>query len=247
MAGAGAPERRPVHGRPGHRDRERRAAVDPGRSRVLAGEPAVGDQRVRARLRRLPAPRRAGGRPARAQAHLPRRRGRVHGRLAARRPGLVGGVVDRARAPSRGSARRSSPRPRSRSSRPRSPKGASATSRSASGAPSAASGPRPASCSGGILTDALSWEWIFFVNVPVGVAAFALAPLLLAESRDARVKRFDVPGAVLVTGGLSLLVYAITQAGQDGWLAGQTLALLRGRAGSACRLRRAGSSGTPSR
>jgi MFS family permease len=77
---------------------------------------------------------------------------------------------------------------------------------------------------GGILTDALSWEWIFFVNVPVGVLAFVAAPLLLAESRDARVKRFDLPGAVLVTGGLSLLVYAITQAGQEGWLAGQTLA-----------------------
>ena len=77
---------------------------------------------------------------------------------------------------------------------------------------------------GGVLTDALSWEWIFFVNVPVGVAAFALTPLLLAESRDARVSTFDVPGAVLVTGGLSSLVYAITQAGQDGWLAGETLA-----------------------
>jgi EmrB/QacA subfamily drug resistance transporter len=77
---------------------------------------------------------------------------------------------------------------------------------------------------GGILTDALSWEWIFFVNVPVGVAAFALAPVLLAESRDARVKTFDALGAVLVTGGLSLLVYAITQAGQEGWLAGETLA-----------------------
>ena len=77
---------------------------------------------------------------------------------------------------------------------------------------------------GGILTDALSWEWIFFVNIPVGVVAFALAPVLLTESRDARVKTFDVPGAVLVTGGLSLLVYAITEAGRDGWLAGQTLA-----------------------
>jgi EmrB/QacA subfamily drug resistance transporter len=76
---------------------------------------------------------------------------------------------------------------------------------------------------GGILTDALSWEWIFFVNVPVGVAAFALTPILLAESRDARVKAFDAPGAVLVTGGLSLLVYAITQAGQEGWLAAETL------------------------
>src|SRR5207247_7717621 len=56
---------------------------------------------------------------------------------------------------------------------------------------------------GGILTDALGWEWIFRVNVPVGVAAFILAPILLAESRDAHVKTFDVPGAVLVTGGLS--------------------------------------------
>jgi EmrB/QacA subfamily drug resistance transporter len=76
---------------------------------------------------------------------------------------------------------------------------------------------------GGILTDALSWEWIFFVNVPVGVLAFTLAPFLLRESRDARVKTFDVPGAVLVTAGLSSLVYAITQAGQDGWLAGRTV------------------------
>ena len=77
---------------------------------------------------------------------------------------------------------------------------------------------------GGILTDALSWEWIFFVNVPVGVAAFLIAPFLLDESRDAEVKSFDLPGAVLVTGGLSTLVYAVTQAGQDGWLAGGTLA-----------------------
>src|SRR5213596_1120764 len=59
---------------------------------------------------------------------------------------------------------------------------------------------------GGILTDALSWEWIFFVNVPVGVVAFAAAPLLLNESRDAAIRSFDAFGAVLVTGGLSALV-----------------------------------------
>jgi len=70
---------------------------------------------------------------------------------------------------------------------------------------------------GGVLTDALSWEWIFFVNVPVGIAGFVLAPLLLVESRDARVKHFDVPGAVLVTSGLSGLVLGITQAGRHGW------------------------------
>jgi len=78
---------------------------------------------------------------------------------------------------------------------------------------------------GGILTDALSWEWIFFVNVPVGLVGLALAPILLHESRDAAVKSFDVAGAVMVTSGLSSLVYAITQAGQDGWLAAETLAV----------------------
>jgi predicted small integral membrane protein len=62
----------------------------------------------------------------------------------------------------------------------------------------------------------------------VGVVALILTPLLLNESRDATVKTFDVPGAVLVTSGLSLLVYAITQAGQDGWLAGKTLASFTG-------------------
>src|SRR5438105_2781669 len=64
---------------------------------------------------------------------------------------------------------------------------------------------------------------LVFGNVPVGTAALVLAPLLLRESRDAHVKRFDVPGAVLVTGGLSSVVYAITQAGQEGWLAGRTV------------------------
>ena len=76
---------------------------------------------------------------------------------------------------------------------------------------------------GGVLTQALGWEWIFFLNVPVGALAFVLTPRLLAESRDAHVKSFDAAGAVLVTGGLSSLVYAITQAGQNGWLGGRTI------------------------
>ena len=78
---------------------------------------------------------------------------------------------------------------------------------------------------GGVLTDALSWEWIFFVNVPVGLAALVVAPFLLQESRDAAGKKFDLPGAVLVTGGLSSVVYAITRAGQHGWTDGGTLAV----------------------
>src|SRR3954466_7452875 len=76
---------------------------------------------------------------------------------------------------------------------------------------------------GGILTDAFSWEWIFFVNVPVGITGLVLTPVLLRESGAASVRGFDLPGAVLVTGGLSSLVYAITQAGQEGWLAAPTI------------------------
>src|SRR6058998_393763 len=56
---------------------------------------------------------------------------------------------------------------------------------------------------GGVLTDALSWEWIFFVNIPVGVMGALLTPVLLRESRDAHVKSFDALGAILVTSGLS--------------------------------------------
>jgi EmrB/QacA subfamily drug resistance transporter len=81
---------------------------------------------------------------------------------------------------------------------------------------------------GGVLTDALSWEWIFFVNVPVGVVALALTRPLLNESRDARVKSFDAPGAVLVTSGLVALVYAITQANDYGWGSLETLGLFSG-------------------
>src|SRR6266540_3258911 len=78
---------------------------------------------------------------------------------------------------------------------------------------------------GGILTDALSWEWIFFVNVPVGTLALAVTPFLLSESRDAKARSFDIPGAVLVTGGLVTLVYAITQANGYGWGSLETIGL----------------------
>jgi EmrB/QacA subfamily drug resistance transporter len=76
---------------------------------------------------------------------------------------------------------------------------------------------------GGILTDLLSWEWIFFVNVPVGVVALALSPVLLRESRDAHGQSHDIPGAVLVTGGLVLLVLGITQGQQWEWASAATI------------------------
>src|SRR3954470_21085303 len=80
---------------------------------------------------------------------------------------------------------------------------------------------------GGVLTSYLSWSWIFFVNVPVGIAAIALAPVLLRESRaDLAHRHFDVAGAASVTSGLMLLVYALTRAASDGWTSSMTIGLL---------------------
>jgi EmrB/QacA subfamily drug resistance transporter len=78
---------------------------------------------------------------------------------------------------------------------------------------------------GGVLTDLLSWQWIFFINAPVGVMAFAAAPVLLDESRDSTARSFDLPGAALVTSGLVVLVYAITQANRLGWGSAEIVAL----------------------
>src|SRR5206468_484838 len=71
---------------------------------------------------------------------------------------------------------------------------------------------------GGALTSALSWSWIFFINIPVGVLVLSVSPWLLRESRAALAHRhFDTAGAVSITGGLMLLVYALTRAAQHGW------------------------------
>ncbi|HEX6663941.1 MAG TPA: MFS transporter [Gaiellaceae bacterium] len=80
---------------------------------------------------------------------------------------------------------------------------------------------------GGALTSALSWSWIFFINVPVGLAVVAIAPFLLRESRaELQHRHFDFTGAATITSGLMLLVYAMTRAAQHGWVTGETIGLL---------------------
>jgi EmrB/QacA subfamily drug resistance transporter len=77
---------------------------------------------------------------------------------------------------------------------------------------------------GGILTDLLSWPWIFFVNVPVGLAAFLFSLKYVPESRaDAEHRIFDLPGAVTVTAGLIALVYGIVNVQESGWTSASTI------------------------
>jgi EmrB/QacA subfamily drug resistance transporter len=79
---------------------------------------------------------------------------------------------------------------------------------------------------GGVLTETLSWEWIFFVNVPIGIATLLLALRYVPESRAVhRQATADIPGAVSVTAGLIVLVYAIVKAESFGWGSARTLAL----------------------
>jgi EmrB/QacA subfamily drug resistance transporter len=85
---------------------------------------------------------------------------------------------------------------------------------------------------GGLLTDALDWHWIFLVNIPIGVAVYALSLRLLPAARgQAAGGRLDVAGAVTVTAALMLAVYAIVNGNETGWTAAETLGLL-GAAGA---------------
>jgi EmrB/QacA subfamily drug resistance transporter len=80
---------------------------------------------------------------------------------------------------------------------------------------------------GGVLTEYLSWRWIFFVNVPVGLLVLLAAPRIIQESRREGAERhYDVLGAVLVSSGLALLVYAISEAPNEGWGSARTILLL---------------------
>ncbi|WP_096214104.1 MFS transporter [Streptomyces sp. 2323.1] len=76
---------------------------------------------------------------------------------------------------------------------------------------------------GGVLTESLSWRWVLLINVPVGALVLAGAVLWLTESRQDAGRRLDVPGALLVTGGLALVAYGIVQTETDGWASASAL------------------------
>ena len=79
---------------------------------------------------------------------------------------------------------------------------------------------------GGVLTEYVGWEWVFFVNAPIGLAAILLAPRLLHESRvEDAVRSFDVIGAITVTASLSLLVYTVVKTDEYHWFSGRTIGL----------------------
>jgi EmrB/QacA subfamily drug resistance transporter len=80
---------------------------------------------------------------------------------------------------------------------------------------------------GGVLTDLLSWRWILFINVPIGLIAAVAATRFIAESRsEAATRRFDVSGALSATVGLSVLVLGIVRTTVTGWGSAQTLSLI---------------------
>ena len=194
----------PVHDRAGRRDRERRAAVDPGRPRLLGEDLQWVIERLRAHVRRLPPARRPGGRPARAPP-----RSSWSASPSSRSPRWLGGLArsdalaDRCARRCRASARRIiAPAALSiltttfaegaERNKALGIWGAVAGLGGAAGrARSAASSPTRS-----------GWEWIFFVNVPVGIAVLALAPRLLRESRSRPTQRASTcAGAVTVDRG----------------------------------------------
>jgi EmrB/QacA subfamily drug resistance transporter len=77
---------------------------------------------------------------------------------------------------------------------------------------------------GGLLTEGPGWRWIFFINVPIGLAAALLAPAIVRDSRAPTRRTFDATGAVVLTAGLALLIYTLGQTVTDGWTSAHTIA-----------------------
>ena len=214
----------PVHGGPRRLDRQRRAALDPGRPRLLRHRPAVGRQRLHADLRRLPHARRPRLRPLRPPRGLPRRHRAVRrsprcsAPLADSQALLLGaralqGIGGATISPAGLAIIASSFAEGSERNRALGVWGAMAGLGGSSGA-----------ILGGLLTQGLGWPAIFLVNVPIGIAVVLAGRRIDPPRRDQVQRSFDLVGAVLVTAGLTALVYAIVRTDTLGWTSPGVLA-----------------------
>jgi MFS family permease len=78
---------------------------------------------------------------------------------------------------------------------------------------------------GGVITQAASWRWVFFINIPIAAAGLVAVPRLVAESRNPGRPGFDLPGAITITAGMTVLVYTLLQGARYGWTSAVTLGL----------------------
>jgi EmrB/QacA subfamily drug resistance transporter len=83
---------------------------------------------------------------------------------------------------------------------------------------------------GGLLIDQLSWRWVFFVNLPIGIGAFIFGALMLREYREPTASRFDLPGFALAAAGLTMLMYALSEGPTDGWTSAAVVGMALGGA-----------------
>src|SRR6476620_5584908 len=207
VLGSRAHRRIALHDHAGQPDRALDAPGDAARSRGVPRSAAVGRRHLHPHVRGPDADRRRAGRPLRPSSHARRRAARVHGRLRRGRP------LQRPQ-PARRRARRPGPRRRAAH--------AAHADAAVSSVPGGAPYCRARPLLGGVIVETLDWHWIFWINVPVGLAAAALAPRRLTESRGAQV-RLDLPGLAFASGGLLGIVWATTRGNADGWTAPSTL------------------------
>lgn len=186
----------------------------------------MGDRRLRARARFADPDRRLSRRPPGPPACLRRGSRALHDRLAPRRL-RIRPPPARAGSGAPGHRRRGHVRNRPRADRAGVPAGERAVALGAWGATVGAAvavGPLV----GGAVVEELGWEWIFFINVPIGAAAAALTLARVADSREARRGRLDSPGVATLASGLFLLVFGLLRGNDEGWSSPEIVAFLAG-------------------
>ena len=216
--------RRPADGGARHDDRERGAAPHPTRARVLEQRPVVGAQRVHPHVRRNAPPWRPSRRSVRPSSRVPRRHHAVHHQFPRRRTRRQ--RVDVADGSSRAGRRCRTAAPTALSLLtmvfPQGPERVRAIGLYTT---VSAAGGALGLVSGGLLTEWVSWRWVMFVNVPIGMAILVVGRRILSES-EPRHGRFDLVGAMTSTVGMSGIVLGLVESASGGWTSPLTIGSL---------------------